>query len=864
MRRLLILVIALLIGATTVAALPAAPAIPPADSGLLPVDAVGTVPPTPLLKEGTNGKLSTDLVQLVDAAARLPGQTRETIARGLREQQAYRGTPGTRGAGTEAVFVYVSLFAGSPTSVVDAYAVEVTDRDETNRLVAAWISPDRLTALASQAFVRTIRTVDPPRVNVGSVTTEGDALLRSDGFRSTLGHAGRGMKIGVISDGVDSWEAARDSGNLPADVHVLSNVQGGDEGTAMLEIVHDIAPDAELYFHDMSSNQIGFNSGITALVDAGCQVIVDDIVYLAEPAFEDGIIASHVDDLVRSRNIVYVSSAGNEGSTHYQGLFTPEPGTNVHNFTNGAPSSDPRLYVNLSPKSAAYAILQWDDQWGRSANDYDLAAYVRGQYASPIVVSRDAQGGSGDPIEGVGISNMGDGYVEIELNVTRQTGDARTLEIYLFPFPGARVNPANIVRGDSIFGHAAAGRAIAVAAADVGSPASLEAYSSWGPSTIRWPSTELREKPEIAGPDGNLISGAGNWGRRDGSSYRFFGTSASAPHVAALAALIWSGQPTASASQVRSALLETADDRGAAGFDYGWGHGWPNALAFGRALGVAQVRGPGGGAPRAAFGVSQQSGPAPLTVRFLDYSIGAATWRWDFGDGTTTVEHEPLHTYALPGRYTVSLTVANGAGAANTTTKYDYVVAGGPAPTPTPAPTIEVNFTANATAGPAPMAVRFTDASGGSPYHWWWQFGDGGTSTDANPVHTYTKAGTYTVNLSVWTATGSSSVSKPALVTVGADLRAPTANFSLSRETGTAPLYVRFTDTSTGAPTSWRWDFGGLAWTTASSPTVVFRQPGTYAVTQTATNAYGTSTATRNVTVTGRAAPGAASIAVVG
>ncbi len=862
MRRLFILVFVLVLSASAVAALPAAP--PSAVSGLHPVDPAGTVPPASLFKEGARGKLSTDLVQLIDPAARLPGQTRETVARGVREQRAYRGTPGTRGPGAEAVFVYVSLSAGSSTSLVDTYAVEVTDRDETNRLAAAWVSPDRLLALASQPFVRTVRTVDPPQVNTGSVTTEGAALLKSDTFRSTLGHAGRGMKIGVISDGVDSWMTARDTGDLPAGVHVLSNLCGGDEGTAMLEIVHDIAPEAELYFHDMSDNQIGFNSGITALADAGCQVIVDDIVYLAEPAFEDGIIASHVDDLVASRNIVYISSAGNEGNRHYQGLFTPEPGTNVHNFTNGAPSSTPRLYVNLSPGSGVYAILHWDDQWGRSANDYDLAAYLHGRYANPIVVSRDSQDGSGDPIEGVGIGNDGDEYIEIELNVTRHAGDTRTLEVYLFPFGGARVNPANIVQGDSIFGHAAASRAIAVAAADVASPASLEAYSSWGPSTIRWPSTELRQKPEIAGPDGNLISGAGDWGRRDGSHYRFYGTSASAPHVAALAALIWSGQPTASASRVRSALLETADDRGPAGFDYGWGHGWPNALAFARQLGVMQLQGPGGGMPAAAFGVSRQSGTAPLTVRFLDYSSGAATWRWDFGDGTTTVEHEPLHTYISPGRYTVSLTVANRAGTADTATKYDYIVATGPSPTPVP--TVGVNFSADATSGPAPMAVAFTDASGGSPYHWWWEFGDGSSSTDPNPVHTYTTAGTYTVNLSVWTATGTATASKPAFVTIGADPRTPVANFTLSRTSGSAALYVRFTDASTGDPTSWRWDFGGIAWTTTGSPTTVFRQPGTYAVTLTATNAYGRSTATRNVTVTGPAAApaGAASIAIVG
>ena len=88
---------------------------------------------------------------------------------------------------------------------------------------------------------------------------------------------------------------------------------------------------------------------------------------------------------------------------------------------------------------------------------------------------------------------------------------------------------------------------------------------------------------------------------------------------------------------------------------------------------------------------------------------------------------------------------------------------GGPAPTPTPAPTVEVNFTANATAGPAPLSVRFTDASGGSPYHWWWQFGDGGTSTQANPTHTYA-VGSYTASLVVTDSGGKSSTAATVLL----------------------------------------------------------------------------------------------------
>ena len=105
------------------------------------------------------------------------------------------------------------------------------------------------------------------------------------------------------------------SGDLPADVTVLSNTIGGDEGTAMLEIVHDMVPDAKLYFHDHGSNTVAFNDAIDELKANGCTVICDDIGWLTEPFFEDGIIASNVTTLLSGNNVIYVSSTGKCAST---------------------------------------------------------------------------------------------------------------------------------------------------------------------------------------------------------------------------------------------------------------------------------------------------------------------------------------------------------------------------------------------------------------------------------------------------------------------------------------------------------------------------------------------------------------------
>ncbi|HOV68672.1 MAG TPA: PKD domain-containing protein, partial [Methanoregulaceae archaeon] len=339
----------------------------------------------------------------------------------------------------------------------------------------------------------------------------------------------------------------------------------------------------------------------------------------------------------------------------------------------------------------------------------------------------DAQSGAGNPIEIAVVFAEPDEDLDVEVNVALYSGEARTLEVFVAQGGQAKLLPVNLVEADSIFGHPAAHGAVAVGAADVATPDALEPYSSRGPVTIRWPAPEVRRKPDVAGPDGNLISGAGGWGFYDAGRRRFFGTSASAPHVAGLAALAWSGRPTATAQEVKDALFATAQDRGPGGFDDGWGHGWPDGTGLARALGIERLRGAGGGPPRAAFGVTTQSGPAPLPLRFIDYSSGAVTWSWDFGDGTGTVEHEPLHTYTRPGRYTVSLTVTGSDGTTSTATRHDCVVATGPAVTPSPA--VVADFTANRTEGPAPLAVAFSGNSTGSPVHWWWQFGDGASAT---------------------------------------------------------------------------------------------------------------------------------------
>ncbi|MDY0129321.1 MAG: PKD domain-containing protein [Methanosarcina vacuolata] len=153
--------------------------------------------------------------------------------------------------------------------------------------------------------------------------------------------------------------------------------------------------------------------------------------------------------------------------------------------------------------------------------------------------------------------------------------------------------------------------------------------------------------------------------------------------------------------------------------------------------------------PLAAFSASPKSGYAPLKVQFTDKSANSPTsWKWTFGDGKTSTVKNPVHTYSKAGKYTVSLTVKNAAGSSTKTIKNYIVVNALKAPV--------AAFSAKPTSGKAPLNVQFTDKSANSPTSWKWSFGDGKTSTSKNPAHKYSKAGKYTVSLTVKNAKGSS------------------------------------------------------------------------------------------------------------
>ena len=234
--------------------------------------------------------------------------------------------------------------------------------------------------------------------------------------------------------------------------------------------------------------------------------------------------------------------------------------------------------------------------------------------------------------------------------------------------------------------------------------------------------------------------------------------------------------------------------------------------------------------PVAAFSAIPTSGNAPLKVQFTDKSTGSPTsWKWSFGDGTTSTKQNPVHKYSKAGKYTVSLTAKNAKGS-NTATKTNYVTV---VAKPVAA------FSASPTSGRAPLNVKFTDISTGTPTSWKWTFGDGTTSTKQNPVHKYSAAGNYAVTLTVSNSAGSNTLTKTGYIKVVAK---PVAAFSASPTSGKAPLSVKFTDKSTGTPTSWKWTFGDGTTSTKQNPVHKYSKAGKYTINLTVKNAAGSNT----------------------
>lgn len=249
-------------------------------------------------------------------------------------------------------------------------------------------------------------------------------------------------------------------------------------------------------------------------------------------------------------------------------------------------------------------------------------------------------------------------------------------------------------------------------------------------------------------------------------------------------------------------------------------------------------------APVANFNADMMSGCPPLLVNFSNLSVGASSWVWDFGDGTTSTQQHPSHTYSSVGSYQVRLIAADNTGCVDTFLLPGLINVA----------TATVNYvTPPPITGCAPYAVNFSDASGAASFLW--DFGDGATSTAANPYHVYDAPGTYTVSLTYWMPNGGCEQFIQNFQTFIIDGAYPGFTYTVSP---CPPYEVYFTDTSINA-SSWQWSFGDGGNSSLQNPSHIYPGPGIYSVKLICTTPAGcntTLTATNSVVINGLGAHG--------
>lgn len=462
----------------------------------------------------------------------------------------------------------------------------------------------RLAGLPALQFARPVRYV----LASGSVNSQGDAAMAADIARATYGLSGAGVKVGIVSDsfntGPGAIHYAQDiaSGDLPANVQVLSDTPGGtDEGRAMAQVIHDSAPSAALAFATGDGGQVAFANNIKSLRDAGARVIVDDLTYLDEPMFQDGLVAQAVDNVVAS-GVSYFSAAGNYARNSYEsawrngntsvGTISSAPGAphfyggNSFDFDPGAGVIDTQGF-SLGNGQSILMSFQWDSPYfsagGGAGTPNDLDIYVLNAAGTQVVGGSAGNNLGGDPTEVFQFTNSTGAPNQFKLMLVWNAPAGGPQPGYLkwVEFVGAASGYAFATNSGTAFGHSNAAGAESVAAAyynfSPGSP-TVENFSSAGGVPIlfgaagnRLGAPLVRQSPDITAPDGGDTTFFGADLDANGKP-NFRGTSAAASGAAAVAALLLQKSPSLTPAQVYAALQNTAtdmDDPTTSGFDTG-------------------------------------------------------------------------------------------------------------------------------------------------------------------------------------------------------------------------------------------------------------------------------------------------------
>lgn len=638
-----------------------------------------------------NGDLSSRLAALAKPSVRSVSPAKQARKVGI-----VREGPGSLLRDGNRVLVEVRFEQGAVAGVDDLRAagakiVNVSSRYQTVTVAAKLGELRRLSSVprvagATEVLAPIVYESGEPRPVTaavtpcfGAATSEGDEQLRAAQARAEFEVDGSGVKVGILSDSFDQdgfavTHEAQDvkSGDLPGvsvsppianpcgrltPVDVLEDFdspEASDEGRAMAQIVHDLAPGASLAFATAFISLTGFAENVEKLRDAGAEVIVDDVAYFGEPFFQEGPVGVAVSDVTAS-GVSYFTSAGNNnlisGGENIASWEAPqfrlattcpatlsdvlEYVTECADFDPNPGESDPTFRITVSKGADLLLDLQWAEPWFGVETDFD--AYLLDKSGNPIL---DGEGEvvrsefanvtkTQRPFELLSWENESGSAQEVQVVVNRYTGlggggtAAPTLKFALLQ-NGSGVTSTEYpessegdVVGPTIFGHNGAKDAMSVGAIRYNSNAAPEVFSSRGPVTHHFepvngvlPAAELPSPETLAKPDLVATDGGANtfFGSCVSDAWRFFGTSAAAPHAAAIAALQHEAQPApVSAEEVNDAQRDSGVAVGA--FP-------PDAVGTGMVDSVAAIEGLG--VSPSSPGAPTEPAPSPVSCASIE------------------------------------------------------------------------------------------------------------------------------------------------------------------------------------------------------------------------------------------------------
>ena len=566
-------------------------------------------------------RLDKRLVAVADAAAQHVDTSLRDAA--LERQANHQNSPFEarwNAAGQVQVYIHYdpSLAAPDQEQLAALGAVDLIDSHKLG-VIQAWVPASQLDAVSELPGV--LRVGLPryaihkrapgqgPMVYSGKVTTQGDTILQAAAFRASTGDTGQGVTVGVISDGDQHIADSQKTGDLPSNIWDdpkdsggsggFSPASSGDEGTAMMEIVYDLAPGVSRLGFCGPQTSVDF---VTCLDDfkgnIAPNVIVDDLGFPGGAMFTQDSFTSAVQGFAKSNPTVHlVTAAGNDGSGFWEGTWKP---TAVSTAVNGVAYSEAMnfgggntdLQLSVNPGDVITYIVEWDDPWSDTAtandpNDFDVVVFTgpggsgtavacnQGINIGPVgsstkcneTKSHSLKTPGPQPVQGSQwTANQGTYYLEVF--GVHGTLTNKRIKVLVFDQNGFQVLMTPSTAG-SVYGHAALEEPTEITVGAVNATdLSLESFSSTGPvETGTGGVHDSIMKPDFVAPDCVKVTGAG------GFQTPFCGTSAAAPHIAGLMALLVSGYPDKSPYTL---LQQSATAKGSPVPNGEFGYGLPN------------------------------------------------------------------------------------------------------------------------------------------------------------------------------------------------------------------------------------------------------------------------------------------------